>query len=209
MSELLVLLWTARCLENHTVFLRLAQSPPCQPQLLRLLLPRMPDPVRDKLEQRKASAWDWPNSTGFHVITAKFFPAATHTAFPAEVSCASLPCSCPNPQLSLLEVWAGRVIWRCACPAVPPTQGRLQLFLAAVLPMEELCWGRRQGTTPFGHRSNLCFRSPHPEMGATPGCSLTCYNTAVTNSCKMLQWEKCRLLFISYSISYDRAYIFP
>lgn len=119
MSELLVLLWTARCLESHTVFLRLAQSPLCQPQLLRLLLPRMPDLVHDKLEQRKASAWGWPNSTGFHVITAKFFPAATRTTFPAEVACASLPCSCPNPRLSLLEVWAGRVIWRCARPAVP------------------------------------------------------------------------------------------
>lgn len=46
MSELLVLLWTARCLESHMLLLKTAQSPLCQLQLLHSLSPRMPDPVQ-------------------------------------------------------------------------------------------------------------------------------------------------------------------
>ena len=182
MSELLVLLWTARCLESYTLFLKSTQSPPCQPQLLRLLLPRTLDPVHNEPKQRRRSAWDWPNSTGFHVIVATFFLAATCTAFPA-----FLPCSPLNPQRSLLEEWDREgSLEKCPARARLP-RGDYSSSWEQYRPwrdynkeeaMHHSFWKRKQSSATV-----LCFRSPCSELRATPGCSLTCYDTAVTNCC--------------------------
>lgn len=92
----------------------------------------------DEPGQRRASASDWPNSTGVHVTMAKIFLAATGTDFPAERAGALLRCSPLDPQINLLDEWASECDLDTCLLCHFPTQGRLQLFLAAELPMERL-----------------------------------------------------------------------
>lgn len=92
----------------------------------------------DEPEQRRVSASDWPNSTGCHVTVAKVFLAATGTDFPTERAGTLLPCSPPDPRIDLLHEWANECDWDTCLLCHFPTPGRLQLFLAAELPMERL-----------------------------------------------------------------------
>lgn len=71
----------------------------------------------DEPEQRRVSASDWPNSTGFHVTMAKIFLAATGTDFPAEMPGTLLPTDKPAG-------WVSQWVWPGHVPVVPFSQPR-------------------------------------------------------------------------------------
>lgn len=142
----------------------------------------------DEPEQRRVSASDWPNSTGFHVTVAKVFLAATGPDFPAERAGTWLPWFPPRAA-DKPAAWVSQWVWPGHVPVVPfPNPGEITALPGSRIAHGETITGKEAMHHPFWKSKwfsamVLCSRSPQPEMGTTPVCSPTCYNTAVMSSC--------------------------
>lgn len=187
MSELLVLLWTARCLESHMVFLKPAQSPLCQLQLLRSLSPRMSDPVQMSQSRESVSfrltKQHWISCNhGQSLPGSHWYRLSSREGWHFATLLPSRPTDKP-------AAWVSQWVWWGHVPVVPfPNPGEITALPGSRIAHGETIAGKEAMHHPFwkskwSSAMVLCSRSPQSEMGATPVCSLTCYNTAVMSSC--------------------------